>query len=158
MDRISKILNHQLYKNAVSRLSEFEKDRIFCNHTMEHFIDVARIMYIMNLEENSNLNKELIYATALTHDLGRVKQYEDGIPHHIAGHDLITNILSDCDFTESEIKQMLSAIEHHRDGESENKLSVYLYKADKKSRNCFSCKASEECNWSEEKKNKGITI
>ena len=51
MDRVNKILNHPLYKIEFNKIQELENTREFCNHTMEHFIDVARIAYIINLED-----------------------------------------------------------------------------------------------------------
>ena len=68
MERIQKILNHPLYQEQFKLLQNAEKDREFCRHTMEHFVDVARLMYIYTLEEKTNVSKELIYAAALLHD------------------------------------------------------------------------------------------
>ena len=61
MERIQKILNHPLYQEQFKLLQDAEKDREFCRHTMEHFVDVARLMYIYTLEEKTNVSKELIY-------------------------------------------------------------------------------------------------
>ena len=65
MERIQKILNHPLYQEQFKLLQDAEKDREFCRHTMEHFVDVARLMYIYTLEEKTNVSKDLIYAAAL---------------------------------------------------------------------------------------------
>ena len=65
MERIQKILNHPLYQEQFKLLQDAEKDREFCRHTMEHFVDVARLMYIYTLEEKTNVSKELIYACLL---------------------------------------------------------------------------------------------
>ncbi|MGN0355549.1 MAG: HD domain-containing protein [Muricoprocola sp.] len=160
MNRINAIYTHPLYRQQFLALQEREKDRVFCRHTMEHFLDVARLMYIRNLEEQAGLPKELIYAAALTHDIGRNEQYVSGEPHEEAGARLAGEILKECGFREEEIQKIQTAILSHRgsrDGglkeQHTEKLSQYLYWADKKSRNCFSCPAQEECNWSEEKKN-----
>ena len=40
------------------------------------FWNVARLMYIYALEEHLELPKELIYAAALLHDIGRAQQYQ----------------------------------------------------------------------------------
>ena len=63
MNNIDAIMNNKLYREALEKLSEYERDREFCNHTIEHFIDVSRIAYIMALEENLSVSKE---------DVGRV--------------------------------------------------------------------------------------
>ena len=159
MERIHKIQNHPVYKEEYRLLTEAEKERFFCRHTMEHFLDVARLMYIYNLEDDAGIDKELIYAAALLHDIGRYEQIQNGTPHHIAGAKLAEEIMSDCDCERAEIDMVKEAIAGHREEKSstdQHTLASYLYRADKRSRNCFSCQAYTECNWPEEKKNKVI--
>jgi len=57
---------------------------------------VARISYLMILEKRLPVSKDIIYATALLHDLGRADQYEKGISHEEAGAILAEEILTDC--------------------------------------------------------------
>lgn len=87
MKRIDQILSHPVFREQFALLQEAEKDRIFCRHTMEHFLDVARLMYIYNLEDQAGFSKEMIYAAGLLHDIGRYEQMEKGTPHHLAGQD-----------------------------------------------------------------------
>ena len=152
-NRISLIWRNPLYQKHCEKIQELEKDRIFCRHTPEHFLDVARLMYIYSLENKLNLSREIIYATALLHDIGRAQQYLSGISHDIAGAEIAGKILADLHFTEQEKEEILSAISQHRTDGSDNVLAMLLYKADKKSRNCFSCSAASECYWPSEKKN-----
>ena len=156
MNNIDVIMSNKLYKEALKKLSEYERDREFCNHTIEHFIDVSRIAYIMVLEEILSVSKEVIYAIGLLHDIGRVRQYEEGIHHDIASVEMSREILKETSFTEQEINIILNGIANHRK-ESDNKLEEIIYKADKLSRQCFNCKAEKECYWSSEKKNFKIT-
>lgn len=156
MENINIILNNKEYKHALEKLSEYERNREFCNHTIEHFMDVSRIAYIMVLEEKLNVSKEVIYAIGLLHDIGRVKQYEEGIHHDIASVEMSKEILKETSFTDEEINIILNGIANHRK-ESDNKLEEIIYKADKLSRQCFNCKAEKECYWSSEKKNFKIT-
>lgn len=156
MDNIDKILNSKLYKEALEKLKKYEENREFCNHTIEHFIDVARIAYIMVLEEGINISKEVIYAIGLLHDIGRVKQYEEGIHHDIASVDMSRRILKETSFTKEDVNIILNGIANHRK-KSDNKLEEIIYKADKLSRQCFNCKAEKDCYWSMEKKNFKIT-
>ena len=156
MENINIILNNKEYKHALEKLSEYERNREFCNHTIEHFIDVSRIAYIMVLEEKLNVSKEVIYAIGLLHDIGRVKQYEEGIHHDIASVEMSKEILKETSLTDEEINIILNGIANHRK-ESDNKLEEIIYKADKLSRQCFNCKAEKECYWSSEKKNFKIT-
>lgn len=155
MKNIDIIFNNVQYRNALKSLKEYEKDREFCNHTIEHFIDVARIAYIMVLEENLNISKEVIYAIGLLHDIGRVKQYEEGISHDIASIEMSKEILKETNFTADEINIILSGIASHRK-ESDKRLEEIIYKADKLSRQCFNCKVKRECYWKDEKKNLAI--
>ncbi|MDU4883308.1 HD domain-containing protein [uncultured Clostridium sp.] len=156
MNNIDVIMSNKLYKEALEKLNDYERNREFCNHTIEHFIDVSRIAYIMVLEEKLSVSKEVIYAIGLLHDIGRVRQYEEGIHHDIASVEMSREILKETSFTEQEIHIILNAIANHRK-ESDNKLEEIIYKADKLSRQCFNCKAEKECYWSSEKKNFKIT-
>ena len=155
MKRIQAVYSHPLYQEQFSLLTDVEKDRIFCRHTMEHFLDVARLMYLYNLEEHAGLDKELIYAAALLHDIGRYEQIAHGTPHDIASAQMAQLILAETGFADTEIHQIQDAILHHRGNEATGAtpLALYLYRADKQSRNCFCCTASLECNWPESKKN-----
>ena len=156
MDRINQIWNHPLYQKELKKLQIQEKDREFCRHTPEHFLDVARLAYIRSLEENLSVSKELIYCAALLHDIGRARQYEDGTPHDEAGAMIAEQILSELDFSPKEIEAVVSAIRGHRARTDQTVLGELLYTADKRSRNCFSCKAEPKCYWSPAKKNMTI--
>ncbi|WP_300382604.1 HD domain-containing protein [Clostridium sp.] len=157
MDRVNKILNNERYKKLLDEISEFEQDRIFCKHSLAHFLDVARISYIEVLEKQLNHHKEVIYAISLLHDIGRVLEYKEGIPHNIASAMIAEDILKGIGFTEEEENQIIKSIKEHR-LKSEDSLSEIIYKSDKLSRNCFNCKSTKLCKWNDEKKNKGIEI
>lgn len=167
--RVRQIVTHPLYQQEFSALQRAEKDRIYCSHTMEHFLDVARICYILCLEDEVQIPCVTIYAAALLHDLGRNRQIAECIPHEEAGAELAEEILADCGFAEAQRREIREAILHHRHhaGPAEEKtgapaakspLGNYLYRADKLSRLCFCCAASADCKWSEEEKNQGITV
>ncbi len=161
--RLTFIQNHPLYLSADRRLQELEETRVFCRHQMNHLLDVARISYILNLEMKLGISRDLIYAAALLHDIGKGRQYEEGIPHETASADLAEQILADMPaklaFTSEEQQQILTAIRGHRrlrrDAEP---LEALLYKSDKMSRACFACPAESQCNWSNDKKNMEIQL
>lgn len=69
MTRVQAIWQHPLYQKHLNALTRLESDRIFCRHTPEHFLDVARLAYIFALERNLDCSRELIYCTALLHDI-----------------------------------------------------------------------------------------
>ena len=157
MTRVNAIWQHPLYQQNLKDLTRLEADRIFCRHTPEHFLDVARLAYIFSLERGLDCSRELIYCTALLHDIGRAKQYTDGTPHDEAGVQIAEKILSDLNFTSEEKRQILTAIgEHRSSGDDLPVLSQLLYEADKKSRMCFVCPAEKECYWDLSKKNMSI--
>ena len=160
VDRIRRIQKNSVFQDLYIKLQDAEDGRIFCKHTMEHFLDVARLMYIFCFEDGENIRKDVIYATALLHDLGRYDQITCGTPHNVAGVEIAGNILNECGFTEDEIRSIQNAIASHRAPHSvdADKLTTYLYRADKMSRNCFSCAARSECNWPDEKKNEWISF
>lgn len=157
MDRVNYILQNNSYKEYVKLNEEYEKDRIFCHHDMQHFLDVARIAYIQCLERNLNIEKDVIYATALLHDIGRWKEYKYGISHELAGVELAKDILEECEYSEEEKAMILEAIGSHRKKDNlTGSLNEIIYISDKLSRNCFNCKGEELCTWSREKKNLNI--
>lgn len=158
MERINMILEHEEFKRQLSIIVEAEKDRCYCNHDFEHLMDVARIAMIINLEEKIGLDQEMIYATALLHDIGKGRQYAEGIAHEIAGGEIAPSILEDCGFSEEEIFRIKRAILSHRDPavKEDKNLRGVIYRADKASRPCFICKMAKECNWPEDKKNKRV--
>lgn len=160
MERINLICRHSLWKESVAEIQRLEEDRIFCRHNPAHYLDVARIAYIENLEKNIGISKEIIYAAAMLHDIGRHRQYLEGIPHEQAGAALAAQILKDCGFAEPEQKEILSAISEHRAPETSGKenLQGLIYRADKGSRSCLFCNVLEECNWSTEKKNITLNV
>lgn len=51
MDRVNKILRHEVFQQHMRENEAAERDRVFCRHDMVHFLDVARIAMILNLQE-----------------------------------------------------------------------------------------------------------
>lgn len=159
MQRYQEIICDMQYQNILEKISKYEKDREFCCHTLEHFCDVARIMYILALEEGSSLEQDIIYTTALLHDIGRVWEYEKGISHEQASVEIAREFLTKYGYKAEEIQIITKAIGAHRkEAMEESTLADYLYRADKLSRNCFACKAKNKCKWSEEKKNATLVL
>ena len=151
------VLNHNLFNEKINKIEDDEKIRVFCKHDFSHIMDVARICYIINLEENLNIDKDLIYVTALLHDLGRADEVDTGINHSILSQEIAQEILKDLDFDDESKQRIISAIKYHRTNEeNDDRFIEIFYKADKLSRMCFRCPARSICNWPEEKKNKTI--
>lgn len=157
-ERYDRIVEHEVFGHYLQEINELEKDRIYCRHNLIHLLDVARIAYIINLEKEIGLSKDIIYGAALLHDIGKVEQYREKIPHEVTGAEKAVRILAECGYEESEIEMIKNAILDHRRGPKEEgrRLSEILYEADKKSRICLYCQAKTDCNWTEEAKNSRI--
>ena len=158
-DVIKKILQNERYIYLMKKIEELEADREFCLHNIEHSLDVARIGYIMCLEQSMDIKKEHIYAAALLHDIGRAREYENNLPHHEQSAVIAEEILFECGLEKADIDLICSAIRSHKHTETtNNNLEYVLYKADKLSRNCFACKMYDACYWTEETKNHTILV
>lgn len=154
MHRCNKIYSHPLYKECLKRIEEKEADRIFCLHNLDHALDTARIGYIKILERKLDIDKELYYAAALLHDIGRYS----GKPHSESSAEYALKIMPECGFSEKETKTVADAILCHRTKSDGNSFADILSSSDKESRLCFKCKAANECYWQNEKRNKEIDI
>lgn len=159
MERIERIMEHPLYRKNQQRIEELEQNRVFCRHGIGHSLDVARILYILVLEREACVPKDVVYAAALLHDIGRAVQYEENRPHHEVGAELAETILKDCGYEPEEIDRIARAIASHQTNSGDKEEYVFgnlLYEADKLSRNCFSCQVQSECYWEDSRKNSTI--
>ncbi|EPR09298.1 HD domain-containing protein [Ruminiclostridium papyrosolvens] len=148
MERVQRILNHPQFKKYMELNSQAEKDREFCRHDIQHSLDVARVAYIIALENKYDLDKEIIYITALLHDIAKWKQYSQKVDHAAEGSVLASEILVDLNLNKGDTEMILDAIAKHRKKEGHStSLSKVLYAGDKSCRQCVSCTMIEECNW-----------
>lgn len=157
VQRIKRILQHQFFQACLSSNQEREKNRYFCCHDLQHLLDVARICYILVMEENAGESimfgdtghqkiKEVIYAAALTHDMGRWVQYDTGEDHARVGAGFAERILKETGFGRTEIEVITGAILNHRSGATGGGiLGEYLRRADDLSRPCWQCEARDAC-------------
>ena len=105
MKRIDQILFHPKYQYALAQIKTWEQDRQFCRHDIGHFLDVARLAYIHCLERGLDVKKDVIYAAALLHDIGRYRQYEAGIPHEEASFDCAAREM--CNWPEDKMNMVI---------------------------------------------------
>ncbi|QXM07183.1 HD domain-containing protein [Crassaminicella indica] len=146
MERVNKIIKNKKYIYYLNKNAAAEKDRIFCHHDLQHALDVARIAYILSLEEKLSIKKDIIYAAALLHDIGRWKEYLEGIDHAFAGAKLAKELLESSGFDHIEQALIQEAIKNHRRYDSKNHpLDKIIYKGDKLSRPCIKCRAVDQC-------------
>ena len=168
MPRVDAIWNHPIYQRELQAIERLERGRAYCRHGLSHLLDVARLAWIINLEQGLGLDRELVYAAALLHDIGRARQCEQGIPHDQAGEALTREILGTVEegqrFGADEQETILGAVRGHRsrsDGDdapelgtpAPTALAFVLRVADKASRPCYACPARHTCNWPDGKKN-----
>ena len=160
MDRVERILGDAFYKKQIKKIYESEYEREYCRHGFGHAVSVARIAYILALEEKRpgpGIRKDVIYAAALLHDIGRYTPEEEKMSHHEAGATVAERVLQRAGYTEDERIEICGAIRAHKEPEDNGAvLAGILYRADKLSRNCFLCDAREDCYWPENRKNRTI--
>ena len=160
MPVIAEIRAHAIYRFQMGRLAACEERRVFCTHGPDHLASVARIAYIHVLEQGISYRKDVVYAAAFLHDIGKADQYHHGTPHEEAGARYAQEILEGIDvFTADEKDAIVTAVrEHRRFSEDSSELGRILYAADKASRLCFDCAARAECSWSDTEKNLEVKI
>lgn len=151
----NQLLLNRDYQKYLQNISTCEINRKFCRHDVSHFLSVARIATIKIMESGLNFSQDLIYTTALLHDIGRFVQYNNKTPHEIASHELAIPLLETLNYNEDEKKLILDAILNHRNPEATG-FSLIFYESDKLSRECFSCPVEKKCDWSAEKKNLNV--
>ncbi len=148
MPRVNDILNNEEYIKTVREIEALETDRIYCKHGFDHFLSVARIAMIINLDNELNIDAELIYSAAFLHDIGRVEEYKRGVRHEEVSAERAGDFLVSAGFNAAECSMIVSAIANHRDEERAGvkALDNLIYRADKLSRNCFFCNQTESCS------------
>lgn len=158
LKRVNIMLRHALLKNGFWQIENYEREGIYCPHDINHALHVARLAYIENLERGLEISKEMIYAAALIHDIGKGLEYEKGIPHDEASAGMAPEILHDSGFNEEEQGLIIGAILAHTNKEvaEEDTLRGLIYRANKKSRNCYQCKAERKCKLALMEKTWGI--
>lgn len=163
MPRVQAIIEEPAFAEVLAAIDAAEADRVFCRHGLPHLLDVARVAWILNLEREAGLEREVVYAAALLHDVGRAAQYTTGESHEMAGERLAAAILDalpvDLRFSAATRADILGAVREHRGagtGEEDSSLAALIREADHRSRPCFACSARSACNWTDERKNLSI--
>lgn len=158
MERIQPVLQHPMYRDALQRIDALEHDRIYCRHGLPHLLDVARMAALLAVDRGAAYPRDVIYAAALLHDVGRLKQYTTGQPHAQAGIPLAAEILRDTAFTAEEQAEILQAVGQHQTGAAPDSLAQIIFEADHASRMCFACPAADSCYWPEGQRNHTVLL
>lgn len=144
-----------VYQNYIEEIRRWEETRRFCRHERNHFWEVARTAYILYLAGDVPCRefegfspravKEMIYAAAFLHDIGRFLEYENPARDHAEESAVLARpLLVEAGFSAAEIESILSAVAHHRRKDGTG-FDLLLYRADKESRPCYDCPVLAEC-------------
>lgn len=148
MKYAKKILKHPKFIEYLKLNKTEEVNRKFCHHDLQHALDVGRVAYIIALENKYDLSKDIIYSTALLHDIAKWKQYREKLDHAAEGAMLAGQILDDINMNEQDSEIILDAIRNHRvKGKGTSPLSLVLYSGDKSCRPCIGCSMVKDCDW-----------
>lgn len=159
MKRVELLLKDALYVDYIKRNADEESIIKYCQHGLQHHIDVARIAYILVLEHNdfnyfvkdSGLSgklaaKECIYAAGLLHDIGKWNEYRTGVDHAAYGSKLTREILPRVFFNPTEVDLISTAIYEHRNiSRDMSFLGERIHRADNLSRVCSQCEERVKC-------------
>ncbi len=148
MERVNALLFHDDYQYWIVENNKAEIGREFCRHGLEHALDVARIAYELWLDNGGNpVAKDIVYAAALMHDVGKWCEYDDkSVDHAEIGAEMAESILEEVGYHPAVVAEIAKAIRGHRKAGGEG-LAGILYQADKLSRPCYLCPVAEKCNW-----------
>ncbi|HMM07088.1 MAG TPA: HD domain-containing protein [Clostridiales bacterium] len=166
--KMGRLLRSPQYKEYMDQISRCEETRRFCRHDRNHCWETARTAYILyltgevpcgELESFSpEAAKEMIYAAAFLHDIGRFKEYADeALDHSVEGAVLARPLLFEAGFSDAESRLILKAIAHHRKKDGAG-FDLLLYRADKESRPCYDCPVLAECKKFSPEKQPVITV
>jgi len=148
MARVNQLLEQDDYLCYMEKIEALEKERRFCKHGFEHGLNVARIAYAYVLEKGDvSLPKEVVYAAAFLHDIGRWIEYQTGEDHAEASVQLALPLLETCQFSAENIQVILTGIREHRRNPEENLtlLGEALALADDWARDCRQCSVQALC-------------
>ncbi len=168
MKRVEFLLNSTSYQSYMENIRQWEKTRRFCRHDRNHMWEVARTGYILYLSGevvcpefeafSPTAVKEMIYAAAFLHDIGRFLEYEDASKDHSKESAVLARpLLVEAGFSDAEVSLILHAIAMHRTKGTEG-FDLLIYRADKESRPCYDCPVLSECKKFSPEKPPVITV
>ncbi|MCR5667243.1 MAG: HD domain-containing protein [Eubacterium sp.] len=172
MKNFAKLLKeNEDYKAYMKQLAELEQDRKFCRHGEDHLMEVASLAAWAASVCRVPHDPDIIILAAMLHDIGRVY----GNAHHDESSAKIAQELMVQIRVPEDIRvRVLDLIEAHRNKDPKKyliktydqlrdaleevseveRLAFVFAWADNRVRNCYECKATAECYWSESRKNK----
>ena len=64
MDTVTQVLEHPQYKACCETITDYEADRTYCRHDMEHFLRVGQIAILLAKENGLSIDAEEIMLAA----------------------------------------------------------------------------------------------
>jgi uncharacterized protein len=118
------------------KIKEAVEKELFCSaHDLDHIMRVYNLS--LNLGEGEDLDLDVLKASALLHDIARVKEDKDPtgkVDHAILSSEMAVPILRNLNFPEDKIKHIQNCIISHRyrtGNEPKTKEAQILFDADK---------------------------
>lgn len=118
------------------KIKEAVEKELFCSaHGMDHVMRVYNLS--LHLAETENVDLDVLKASALLHDIARVKEdnnHTGKTDHAILGSEMAVSILKELDFSDEKIKHIQDCITSHRyrtGNEPKTKEAQTLFDADK---------------------------
>ena len=156
MPRVDAVWASEGFQVRYRRIRELERSRPYCGHGLDHLLDVARLMWVRVLEDGPALDRELVYAAALLHDIGRADEYLSGEPHDAAGaraaREILESLPEGTRFPPADVDAICAAVRAHRSAGG-GPLAELLRACDRLSRECLDCPSRAGCKWPDGKKN-----
>lgn len=108
-------------KEVSPELKKYVEEEIFPQysrndqgHGILHILEVVRRSFVLNKSLNLNLDPNMIYVIAASHDLGKYEEHETGEKHaKIAGRRFIQNMSFSKFFSDGQRQTIKEAIEDH---------------------------------------------
>ncbi len=98
------------------KIKEVVEKELSCSaHSMDHIMRVYNLC--LRLAENENVDLDVLQASALLHDIARVKEDNDptgNTDHAIVGSEMAVPILQKLGFSDDKIKHIQDCIISHR--------------------------------------------
>lgn len=113
MDTVTQVLEHPQYMACCETITDYEADRTYCRHDMEHFLRVGQIAILLAKENGLSIDAEEIMLAALFHDLGRALQYQNGISHAESSAILAEEILLSIGYDPAKTDRICAAVKCH---------------------------------------------
>ena len=112
LGRVNRLWQLPEFQRLLLELEEKEKNRSYCRHGREHIFAVARLMWIFCMEQQrvEGISKELVYAAAFLHDLGRGSAKKE---HAQKSVEIAGRILPLCGYSKVETALVQAAIGMH---------------------------------------------